>query len=571
MSTNKNHLMHCKPFIWALSIGLSACTASSQAQNLQWATVHDAATSMTNMAFFFRGTVDQAGNSYGVGSFVGTVDLEPGPGTSLFTSQGDRDIFVTKLSPTGDHLWTVVAGGSGEDKGMDISVSSTGDVYVGGSFEGTVDMDPGVGAQFVTSAGNSDAFLWKLAPTDGAIQWVKSIGASSSDNVIALTTDPGGNVWATGRYYNTVDMDPGTGNVPLTTASNWGNEFIWKLSPTGQYLACGAINTGAHTLYCITAAPNGDIVLFGEHSGSNTDVDPGVGVANLPNATNPKTFVARYDGNGSFLWSKSIGGQGATGITTDNAGNVIAVGHFDGTVDFDPGPGTDMHTGDSEWEPFVWKLDAQGNHLWAREFEAGDLARPRCVTTDAQANIYTVGEFWLDVDMDPGPGTEMLTSTGLENGYINVLDPNGLFVWAGHITGSASIPMEIGPDALGNMYVSGYANGTVDFDPGPAVDDQPVLPGGSFYMKLAALPTSVLEPVRGAVTLFPVPTKDILQVTTHGDASLLALYSIDGALIHTQSSTGNTTLLDLSPLAPGTYLLHVQGSAERTSHRIVKE
>lgn len=571
MMTRSNTRMfnHPLPVAMALTL-LSAVTSTVDGQNLQWATVHDLDITNGDMADYFRGTVDQDGNTYGVGTFVGTADLEPGAGITLFTSQGSRDIFVTKLSPTGAPLWTIVAGGTGYDAGMDITVSSTGDLYVGGSFEGTVDMDPGSGTQLVTSAGNKDAFLWKLDPADGSLQWVKTIGASSADDVIALSTDANGNVWATGRYYNTVDMDPGPGTASLTTTSNMGNEFIWKLSPTGQYLASGAINTNAHTLYCITAASNGDVLLFGRYSGATTDADPGPGTANLPNAATPNTFIARYDSTGAYQWSKAIAANFALGVTTDNAGNVLAAGSFDGTVDFDPGPGTDMHTGDSEWEPFVWKLDAQGDHLWVKEFEASDLARVWCITTDAQDNIFTVGEFWMDVDMDPGPGTVMLTSAGVQNGYINVLDQNGQFVWAGHITGNVSIPAEIGADAWGNMYVSGWASGPVDFDPGAAAAQQTVLPGGSFYMKLAALPTAVPDIARGPTGIFPVPTSNVLHVSTEAIGSLITLFSMDGTLIRTQPTTGTTTTLDMSPLAAGVYLLHVDGNGTRTSHRVVK-
>src|SRR6185295_8574775 len=46
-----------------------------------------------------------------VGQFEGTVDLDPGPGEELRTSNGSIDVFAASLTPDGQLLWVVTWGG----------------------------------------------------------------------------------------------------------------------------------------------------------------------------------------------------------------------------------------------------------------------------------------------------------------------------------------------------------------------------------------------------------------------------------------------------------------------------
>ncbi|MDK9722999.1 MAG: DUF4347 domain-containing protein [Rhodospirillales bacterium] len=58
-----------------------------------------------------RVVVDGSGNVYTVGSFNGTVDFDPGAGTSNLTSAGATDIYVQKLDATGALVWARAMGG----------------------------------------------------------------------------------------------------------------------------------------------------------------------------------------------------------------------------------------------------------------------------------------------------------------------------------------------------------------------------------------------------------------------------------------------------------------------------
>ncbi|WP_417590480.1 SBBP repeat-containing protein [Owenweeksia hongkongensis] len=161
--------------------------------------------------------VDAARNVYSIGYFRGTVDFDPGGGTTKFTSAGYEDIFVQKLDAAGNFLWAKSFGGSSVDVGYKITVDASGNAYTTGSFKGTVDFDPGAGAANLSSAGDDDMFVQKL-DASGNFLWAKSVGGSSTREVgRCITVDASGNIYTTGYFEGTVDFDPGAGTANLTS------------------------------------------------------------------------------------------------------------------------------------------------------------------------------------------------------------------------------------------------------------------------------------------------------------------------------------------------------------------
>ena len=122
--------------------------------------------------------VDGQGNVYVTGYFQGSVDFDPGVGTFVLTSRGGRDIFVVKLSATGDFLWAIQAGGTQLDAVQGIGLDPSGNIYLTGYFQGTADYDPGPG-EYLLTAGGLDTFVLKLTGA-GAFVWAEDIGSVDS-------------------------------------------------------------------------------------------------------------------------------------------------------------------------------------------------------------------------------------------------------------------------------------------------------------------------------------------------------------------------------------------------------
>ncbi|HET6991842.1 MAG TPA: SBBP repeat-containing protein, partial [Bacteroidia bacterium] len=183
-------------------------------------------------------------------------------------------------------------GGPGADFANTISTDAANNIYTAGTFENTVDFDPGAGIYNLASAGTDDIFISKL-DVSGNFLWAKQIGGIGYDEITSIALDSSGTIYTTGDFEDSVDFDPGTG-----------------------------------TSYLV-ANPNEDI------------------------------FVSELDASGNFLWAAQAAGSlyaYSYGIATDNYGSVYVTGGFQGTVDFDPGPGITNFTSAGNYDIFTMKL-----------------------------------------------------------------------------------------------------------------------------------------------------------------------------------------------------------------------
>ncbi len=415
-------------------------------------------------------TTDAAGNVYVAGYFTGTGDFNPGTGTLNMTAAGAEDIFVTKLSPSGQLIWARQMGGTESDQCFGIAVDAMGNVYTTGYFRGTADFDPGTANFNLTtvSAMGPDVFVSKL-DSSGNFKWARQLGGVAWDQATGIQTDAWGNVYTTGYFQSTADFDPGTNTANLTTTGGF-DIFVSKLDSAGNYL--WARNMGgpiADFSNGLAVDESGSVYTTGIFQNTG-DFDPGAGTASLTSNGGYEVFVSKLDSTGAYQWAKGMGGSSTDwgyGITVDASDNVYTVGFFEGTADFDPGAGASNLTSFGGSDAFISKLDASGNFVWAKQLggSASDLAT--AITTDKAGNPVLCGYFNGTADFDPGAGTTNLTSAGADDIFTCKINSNGTLRWVKQTGGlSNDYSFSIKADRSGNIYTSGLFNGIADFDPG---------------------------------------------------------------------------------------------------------
>ncbi|MCT4582972.1 MAG: SBBP repeat-containing protein [Flavobacteriales bacterium] len=413
--------------------------------------------------------VDAAGNVYTTGFFQGTVDFDPGPGTYNLSSFLGNDIFIQKLDANGNFIWAKTFGGSGEDYGTSITTDASGNVYTTGIFYNTVDFDPGAGIFDLDAVGSDDIFVQKL-DANGNFLWAVAFGGTSIDAGQSITLDAAGNIYTTGSFRSTVDFDPGTGTDYITSNGN-EDVFVQKLDANGNFLWAKAFGgTGPESAQSIAVDATGNAYTTGRFVGT-VDFDPGAANYEITTSNNRDIFVHKLDSSGNFLWAKTFGSAPINdvgeSVVVDASGNIYATGNFQGTVDFDSGSGTFNLTSNGSRDAFVLKLDPSGNFLWAKTLGGSSNDYGHSLAVDVSGNIYTFGLFEGTSDFDPGTGTYNLTSTGFTDIFVQKMNPSGNFQWAVSLGGNLyDIAQSIDVDLSGNMYITGYFEGTPDFDPG---------------------------------------------------------------------------------------------------------
>ena len=457
-----NHIWAQPPnFVWAKAISQAASGISG---------VHSSSIAL-----------DASGNVYTTGSFLGTVDFDPGAGTFNLTSSssGYSDVFISKLDAAGNFVWAKAMGGYDPDDAFSITLDASGNVYTTGYFYGPADFDPGAGTFNLTSLGiglTMDIFISKLDAA-GNFLWAKAMGGGADDYGSSIALDGSGNVYTTGAFGGTGDFDPGAGVANLTASAGIfdnGEVFISKLDAAGNFVWAKAMGgTGIDVSSSIALDASGNVYTTGYFGGPAADFNPGVGIFNLT-SLGGGTFISKLDAAGNFVWAKAMINaaelESSTSITLDASGNVYTTGHFWRTVDFDPGAGTFNLTSAGYGDNFIHKLDAAGNFVWAKAMEGTFNENSFAIALDASGNVYTTGSFQNTVDFDPGAGTFNLTSLGLgfvADIFISKLDTAGNFVWAKSMGGAnGDGGSSIALDASGNVYTTGSFYGPADFDPG---------------------------------------------------------------------------------------------------------
>ncbi len=427
--------------------------------------------------------IDASSNIFITGSFSGAADFDPSAGVANLISNGLDDIFLAKYDISGNYLFANKIGGTGNDEGYSITTDIAGNVLLTGSFKNTVDFDPGAGIVNLVATGiNRDMFLAKYSSTGSYIYAMRAGGVGYAEGD-AITTDAGGNVYIMGLFHDTTDFDIGAGVANLFAQSPNPSIFIAKYDAAGNYINAftiaqlpGAGSTTVYPYYALNIDASGNVYVTGDF-GFISDFDPGPNYANLISAQGQaNAFVAKYDNIGNYIWASAIGGNSVTPpakdglcIKQDKSGNVYVLGLFKGRVDFDPGPGVAILTALVS-DFFIAKYDSLGNYIYAKGIIGtnGAGGPGASLAIDDSGNVYIAGEYGGMHDFDPGPNNVFLYGGGM---FIAKYDAFGNYVFAKAIGIGATyrVIKGIAVDSLGNTFITGYYDGTCDFDPGAGV------------------------------------------------------------------------------------------------------
>ena len=136
------------------------------------------------------------------------------------------------------HQWVQYAGGKGFDQAVEMALDGDDNLLVTGNFKDTAYF----GMDKLSAKGSFDIFLAKYDKS-GQLQWAKSFGGESVEQVHAMELDSEGNIYLCGKYRGTSQF----GHKQLTTEA-FSENFIAKLGKDGslQWVKPIKANTKGH-------------------------------------------------------------------------------------------------------------------------------------------------------------------------------------------------------------------------------------------------------------------------------------------------------------------------------------
>jgi hypothetical protein len=271
------------------------------------------------------------------------VDVDAAGNVYILASRLGDDYEIKKFSASGSAVWTKTIENRSMLTSADIAVNAAGTVYVGGSFDGTVDFDPGPKTKYLSSGSARAGFVLKL-DTNGNFGWVspfigKTVGSTrSASGAQSIALDPNGNIIVGGTFNGTVDFNPAGGTTYLTTHSGG---FITKLNSAGSLVWAKEFEGNAPTfVYGLDTDVAGNIYATGTYHGS-VDLDPGVGAYSRTTFGDGDIYAMKLTSAGSFVWAATFGSPTndvSFAISVDPAGLVHLAGYYRESLDADPDP-----------------------------------------------------------------------------------------------------------------------------------------------------------------------------------------------------------------------------------------
>ncbi len=281
---------------------------------------------------------------------------------------GDYDIFVAKLSNSGDLLWNTFLGSSDTDIDEGITIDRNGNVYVIGESPDTW------GDPVAPHIGYYDAFVAKL-DNSGDLQWNTFMGASSHDMAQGIATDKNGNVYTTG-YSQAVWGDP------INTHTGGQEAFVAQLDSNGD-LQWNTFMGSSNNDYGrgIIIDRNDNVYVTGESSagwGSPINLHTG----------GKDAFVVQLNSSGDLQWNTFMGtpcDDYGRDITIDGNGAVYVTGRSQGPW----GSPLNPHAG--EGDVFAAELDSNGDLQWNTFIGSSSDDNSQGIAVDKGGNIYIAG------------------------------------------------------------------------------------------------------------------------------------------------------------------------------------
>jgi hypothetical protein len=346
-----------------------------------------------------------------------------------------------------DYEWGFGTGpsGSSNESVEGICFDVDGNMYVTGTFRGSVDFDPSPGFAVLTGtdagfSSTENTFILKF-DSDSTLLWAKQFNNGYNiNNALAYDGDQG--LYLSGMADPVVDFDPGSGSETAVPTSY--GYYVCKLDTAGnfQWVRRGRNGAGVNGIranYLSYDHLNDAIVSGGYFVGNSLEIADETGSVSggitLPISTARHFFTVSYSATGDLQWANTLAASSNSrlfDLNVDNQGNVLLGGRFNGALDMNPGTGSEIENSVGNVDGFLLKLDSQGN--WVGHIIAEGTANTEVHEIGVDENdsiviaISYTGDITLGTEWGLG-SAQTETTVGLHDVMLVKMDNNFIASW----------------------------------------------------------------------------------------------------------------------------------------------
>lgn len=340
-------------------------------------------------------------------------------GTETLTNTGDTDIFIVKISPSGDVVWAQHIGGSNAEMVRGITADNNGAVYVAGSFNslalnaGNLTLD---NSSVVDT--HKDLFLVKY-DSNGNPVFAKQSTGDYSEIVYDLISDQNNNIYLAGTFSGDSFLFE---NQEITNFTYYKNDmFLIKLNADGEWIMGTGFGGDADD-YLFSLAVDNEENIYIRGPFDSQELTIGEFTIDNPNCNcgQFEMLLAKLDANGTPLWAQKTGGwlrpmHGSmvlSDMAVDERQNVFVAGTFDSEKLL---IGDSIFFKNGAYSVYLAEYNADGEAIWANSATGSVGDAISCLTLDNNRNIYA-GGMMLSPELDFG--TTVLTTQGNEDALL---------------------------------------------------------------------------------------------------------------------------------------------------------
>jgi len=335
--------------------------------------------------------VDESGNIYITGSFSDGADF----GGTVLNAYHKEDAFLAKYNPNGTLAWAKNIGqGQNRQRGNGLAIDNSGDIYMIGFFQDSIDFGGGKVLLDTVGGTNLDNFFAKFDNSGNFLDTVQIFGSDDATRLNAISIANDGGILISGFFLGQLTIKTQT-----LTAQSSGEDIIFiKMDATNNIdWIRQAGSTGNDRGYHAQSDIAGNIYLIGYITGTANIDSTGTGIFDAQSITSnggSDIFIAKYNTAGTLQWKTNLGSTGADiGYGLNIFENLLHfTGYFSETVVFKD----DVITSVDSTDVFFGVVDMDGNPIAAKSILGSGgtgYDRGQGIAYDGQGNEYVVGYF----------------------------------------------------------------------------------------------------------------------------------------------------------------------------------